>query len=55
VLNACAKEKGIQRVVVTSSVAAVIFGHDHKADPRPLNEDDWNTVRKRQTLDLASR
>ena len=44
VLRACAKEPTVERVVVTSSFAAVVFGHDQNVDPSPFTESDWNTV-----------
>jgi len=41
VLSASADSGTVRRVVVTSSVAAVIFGHAVRSD-RPLNESDWS-------------
>jgi len=40
---AAAREAGVKRVVVTSSVAAIAYGHD--PDPsRVYDEDDWSVV-----------
>ncbi|EDQ85938.1 uncharacterized protein MONBRDRAFT_28677 [Monosiga brevicollis MX1] len=44
VLSACAKAPSVKRVVVTSSFAAVLFGHDMEKDPSPFTEADWNQV-----------
>jgi nucleoside-diphosphate-sugar epimerase len=41
VLNACAKSGTVKRVVMTSSVAAVAFGHTDK-DGQVLTEADWS-------------
>ena len=41
VLNACAQSGTVKRVVMTSSVAAVAFGHD-KSDNRVRTETDWS-------------
>ncbi len=44
VLRACAATRGkVKRVVLTSSVAAVAFGHDDKTD-HVFDEDDWSVV-----------
>jgi hypothetical protein len=40
--SACLKEPKVQRLVVTSSLAACLFGHDQEEDPSPLTEADWN-------------
>lgn len=42
VLRACAAAKSVRRVVVTSSFATVIFGHDHTTQLVPYTEQDWN-------------
>eukprot|EP00730_Choanoeca_flexa_P012865 TRINITY_DN4697_c0_g1_i1.p1 TRINITY_DN4697_c0_g1~~TRINITY_DN4697_c0_g1_i1.p1 ORF type:complete len:331 (+),score=67.72 TRINITY_DN4697_c0_g1_i1:19-1011(+) len=44
VLRACAKEPQVKRLVVTSSLAACVFGHDQDDDPSPLTESDWNNL-----------
>lgn len=45
VLNACARAQGVQRVVMTSSVAAIAYGHD--ADPaHTFTEEDWSNVER---------
>ncbi|MGH8795406.1 MAG: SDR family oxidoreductase [Stackebrandtia sp.] len=55
VLHACADDDGVRRVVMTSSVAAVIGGHD-QADPTVRTEADWaipercDAYRKSKTL-----
>jgi nucleoside-diphosphate-sugar epimerase len=41
VLAACADSGSVRRVVLTSSAAAVIFGHPAPSD-RPLTEADWS-------------
>ncbi len=43
VLSACAESGTVKRVVVTSSVAAVAFGHDAR-DRRVRTEADWSNV-----------
>eukprot|EP00050_Salpingoeca_kvevrii_P020682 m.101467 g.101467 ORF g.101467 m.101467 type:complete len:335 (+) comp8968_c0_seq2:66-1070(+) len=44
VLEACARVPSVKRVVVTSSFATIIFGHDHTTDPTPYTEEEWNNV-----------
>ncbi|WP_335980570.1 SDR family oxidoreductase [Streptomyces sp. CA2R106] len=41
VLTACARDGGVRRVVLTSSAAAVIFGHATRSDQR-LDETVWS-------------
>ena len=43
VLEACAADTKVKRVVLTSSVAAVAFGHEGHRDS-PYTEDDWSVV-----------
>jgi nucleoside-diphosphate-sugar epimerase len=44
VLNACAESGSVKRVVLTSSVAAVAFGHGHDGAPnaKVRTEEDWS-------------
>jgi nucleoside-diphosphate-sugar epimerase len=43
VLRACAADSGVRRVVLTSSLAAIVEGHD-KRDRTVRTEDDWSVV-----------
>lgn len=36
-----ARDAGVKRVVLTSSIAAIAYGHDKRPD-RPFNEEDWS-------------
>jgi nucleoside-diphosphate-sugar epimerase len=42
VLRACDKAGTVKRVVMTSSFATIIFGHDHTVDPTPYTDKEWN-------------
>jgi dihydroflavonol-4-reductase len=48
VLRAAAKSTTVRRVVVTSSVAAVAYGHGDDAQGRDLTEEDWSVPEKCQ-------
>lgn len=41
VLTACAADGGVKRVVMTSSLAAILYGHDSD-DGRTFTEEDWS-------------
>ncbi|KXT17017.1 hypothetical protein AC579_4335 [Pseudocercospora musae] len=41
VLRAAKKTGTVKRIVVTSSLAAVVFGHDGRSADDPFTEDDW--------------
>jgi nucleoside-diphosphate-sugar epimerase len=45
VLRACAADRTVRRVVLTSSIAAIVAGHD-KRDRTVRTEDDWSVVEK---------
>lgn len=46
VLEACRQAHTVKRVVMTSSFATVIFGHDHTTDSSPYTDKEWNNVSK---------
>jgi dihydroflavonol-4-reductase len=46
VLRAAAKSSTVKRVVVTSSVAAVAYGHGDSIQGRTLTEEDWSVPEK---------
>ncbi len=58
VLEACAADGGVRRVVVTSSLAAVVGGHDD-AGERTFTEADWSVAERcdpyRKSKTLAER
>lgn len=43
VLRAAAASPGVKRVVITSSIAAIAYGHD-KPPGRPFTEEDWSVA-----------
>jgi nucleoside-diphosphate-sugar epimerase len=46
VLRAAAKSSTVRRVVVTSSVAAVAYGHGDSSESRVFTEEDWSVPEK---------
>ena len=53
-LRACDKAGTVKRVVMTSSFATIIFGHDHTVDPTPYTDKEWNEKSKPTPGDVSN-